>query len=264
MATIGDIVTINATEAAEAEARRHRNGELRAERNRRFREKKAEERRLAAIAEIEQAERDVARWESEDETLAPYVLRRAIFGRDGQMIRGALVTVMDARPMFSDPVSGSRRFTERQKQAAKRLQTDWREVGEGTNAGAVDLLATRGGGDGEGRHSAMVAQINVRTSLEAAWTHLGAFAPGVKRVVIDCIPLSAWSVETQATKSPKTPDEAGTWIGLALDRLANFYHPPRTELPVRSFAIGPGRGAYHVAGEYSGEDFDERGRLITP
>ena len=257
MPTLADIVTINAEHHAEAEARRQQKRELRAERNRRFRERKAEERRLAAIAEAEQVERDVDRWETEDESLAPLVLRRALFGANGQMIRGALVTITDARPMFSDPISGSRRFTSRQKQAAKRLQTDWREVGEGLNAGAANLMATGGGGDGEGRHNAMVAQINARVSLEAAWTHLGAYAPGVKRVVIDCIPLAAWS-----TEAGKTPDEAGTWIGLALDRLAAFYHPPQPTGRVKTFAIGPARDSYHTDGAFEGEDFDERGRLI--
>lgn len=79
--------------------------------------------------------------------------------------------------------------------------------------------------------------------------HLGAFAPGVCRVVLDCVPISAWVLEVEPACSVQ---EGVAWIALALDRLVLFYNPPAPVKKVVIRTIGPGRG------DYSTEVGDER------
>jgi hypothetical protein len=87
----------------------------------------------------------------------------------------------------------------------------------------------------------MVSQIEARGRLEGAMAFLGAFAPGVCRVVLDGVPISAWVLEADP---PSTVAAGVAWIALALDRLVLFYDPPSPSKRPVIRTIGPPRADY--------------------
>lgn len=197
------------------------------------RERKREAARLRAIAEAK-------RIEDEAEALAPRVLREPVHIA-GQMICGPMVEIIAGRAVHG---AANPRFTMRQNQAAHRLRLDWREVGTGCGVAAVDYERARGSGDGLGGHQAMLGQLKARARLEAALAFLGAFTPGIRRVVLDCVPIPVW-----ADEAGKSPEDAVAWIRAALDRLSRFYDPPAVETTVQRkgfLTFGPRQDAYEV------------------
>lgn len=219
-------------------------------RKQRQRQRERERDRLAA-------EVQAAIYESIAEELAPRILRKPLW--DGErMIVGARVVVENGRPVRAlllvegSPADGhtfltrnSPQFTARHRQAAHKLQQDWSDVGAGVGVGAMDYLKSGGrSGEGVGGHKAMLAQIDARRRLEAALAFMGAFAPGVMRVVLDCVPVNVWASDVGMTVS-----DATAWLVLALNRLALFYWPPapeRQSMPGNSgiLTIGPPRADY--------------------
>lgn len=207
------------------------------DRQRRKRDRDRESRTLAATVEAE-------RLEAQAERHAPSVLRNPIISPAGFMVVGARVEVIAEKPARVDPVA-QMKLSERQKRAARHLLADWREVGDGLNVAAVDYLRTGGGGGGDG-HDGMKAQIETRARLDGALTFLGAFAPGVARIVLDCIPLKVW-----AKQAGKTEADAVAWINAALTRLALFYWPPQQNgtSHERILTFGPPRASYGLSSE---------------
>lgn len=194
---------------------------------------------LAAAAQI------AADQERAAEQAAPAIMRTDISTPTGHIILGARVTIIAGRAFKTDPIASARYhgFTERMRMDARRLQQDASEVAEGCGVSAMDYSThTAGGGSGEGGHRAILAQIDTRNRLLAAMTHLGAFAPSVSRVVLDCVPIAVWVEETG-----RTVEEGLAWLAKALERLGTFYHPPEpAEQRGKVLMIGPGRGAYSV------------------
>lgn len=210
-------------------------------RKQRQRERTRERHRLAAIAEAEQLERDILKREVLDEYAAPAIMRCPILMADGHMLLGPRVQVIDGCPARVDPVAALK-LTARQRRAGRQLAADWREVGAGISMCAVDWM--RGShGEGLGGHAAIRRQIDTRQRLEGVLAFLGAFAPLVARVVMDCIPLSVW-----AEQAGRTHDQAIGWLSAALDRAALFYWPQSPgRLPTeRILTIGPPRSDYAV------------------
>jgi hypothetical protein len=193
------------------------------------RERKADAARLRAIAEAEQIEATA-------ETLAPAVLRAALWS-NGQMIRGPLVEIVAGKAVHGAALP---QFTSAQNRAAHSLCLDWRDVSAGCGVPAVDYGRSAGGGDGLGGHQAMLGQIKTFARLEAALTFLGAFTPGIRRVVLDRVPIPIWAVEIG-----KTPEDALAWVRAGLDRLGLFYFPPSETSTKRGFlTFGPSRASY--------------------
>lgn len=211
-------------------------------RKQRQRDRQRERNRLAAEALAAQQERLA-------EDLAPHVLRTPVMAGD-VMLLGPRVVIVNGRPMRSlphvggDPTANLTRnsplFTERHQQSARQLQQDWSDVGVGCGVGAMDYLRSGGGsGDGVGGHKAMLAQIAARQRLEGALTFLGAFSPGVCRVVLDCIPVNVWAGEIGWEVGV-----AIAWLAKALDRLGLFYFPVAEVAHVRIRTLGPRRADY--------------------
>lgn len=237
----------------------------------------------AAMAEAARLEEDARRQERLAEQLAPAVLREPVMtgaqsarGRfvhagvaeegaplvfvetqrevPGHMLLGARVRIVDGRPVRAfgltaedDPVvklaRDSRAITQRHAEAARQLQLDWNDVGGGLGLGAVDYLRTGGGGGGGGLNEAMLAQAETRARLDGAIAHLGAYAPCVARIVLDCVPVYVWAGETG-----KTTLTAIAWLAAALGRLVTFYWPPdpTTDRALRILTFGPSRAAYDM------------------
>lgn len=243
-------------------ARRKRRRELGRARKERHTARKREKARLAAMAEAARLESEEKETERRNERLAPAVLRAPVMakarkatewhdGRPEVMLVGPRVQIVDGRPVRAFSVSDgddpivklareNKAFTERHTAAARQLQLDWEDVGGGLGLGAVDYLRTGGGGGGGAINEAMLAQAKTRARLDAAMAYLGAFAPSVARVVLDCIPARIWAEETG-----KTHPEAAVWLALALERLAGFYWPQDTQTRrPRILTIGPSRSTY--------------------
>ncbi len=266
MATIAE-----ALEAAAPTARkRRRDPKRRAADRQRQRERRVENARLAAIAEVARLEREAVETERRDEFLASGVLRRAIYSvpirlpeqvvpdglggyrvmagevRTQRLIRGPMVQIVDGMPLAHG--AALHRFSDRQNRAARKLQLDWRDVGTGCGASAVDYERTGGGSSGDrpiiGADAAMLGQIEARIRLEATLTWIGAFTPGIMRVVLDRVPIPEWAAEVD-----KSSDDAVAWIRAGLDRLAGFYWPPRENANNRGqfLTFAPPRSAYDVA-----------------
>lgn len=268
MATIGDIVTINAEQQADHEARKIRKREQKIEQKRRERERKAAERLARDIAEAEYNRVQAIEIERHDERMAPAVLRGAIVTSDGRMLRGPVIRIVAGRPMIGAEFPFA---PERSRRAACMLRLDWQEVGAGLNAGAVDYLRAGGSGSGDGAHTAMGAQIDTRRRLDSALASLGwREAVAVARTVLDCIPIPIWVREENGWRIAKGldslgPEEAVQFIAAALRLLADFYWPPKPESAKKQpfLTIGPAREAYRMGDDGHGEEFDDRGRLIT-
>lgn len=200
------------------------------------------------------AEAQAARTEADNERLSPAVMRDAVTYQDGRVLIGPRVMITNGRAARADPIAGCKSFTADQKQAARKIQLDWNDVGAGIGVGAVDYLRSGGGGSGDGGHAAILEQCQARGRLEGAMAFCGAFAPSVARVVLDGVPISSWVLEPgdwpkrrHDDGTPWTYAEGVAWIGLALTRLASFYLPPVEARGVRVHgAIGPGRAAYSV------------------
>lgn len=158
------------------------------------------------------------------------------------MLTGPRVRIVNGRPERCDPIANARNpeFTTVRKWAARQFQNDWNDVGAGVNVAAVDYLRSSGGGEGGG-HLALLQQIEGRRRLEGAMAALGAFAAGVCRVVLDCVPISAWAEETNST-----PAACVAWIALGLDRLVVFYDPPSPAKRPVIRTVGPARADYET------------------
>jgi hypothetical protein len=133
------------------------------------------------------------------------------------------------------------KLTERQRAAITTLRRDWEEVGGGLGVGATDWLRAGGSGDGVGGRDAMLAQIGTRARLEGALANLGALAPMMARVALDCIPLAVWAAQAGVGDV-----DARTRFGGAATRLAAFYWPakPTLDQALTILVIGPAREAY--------------------
>ena len=67
-------------------------------------------------------------------------------------------------------------------------------------------------------------------------THLGAIAPSVARIVLDCVPACVWGEEVS-----KTSAQAVAWLAAA------FYDPEIVRVrPGKLLTFGPSRGSYSV------------------
>jgi hypothetical protein len=211
----------------------------------RQRQRQREARVAAAIAAAE-------RQEIADEKIAPAVVRHPVVDGSGRVLTGARVVVIDGRPQPAqfgigvdpDPLVAlarkSRQILPAHIAAAQQLRADWRLVGSGLGFGASDYLRSGGRGDGYGRHRAMMAQIEARARLDGALAYIGAFAPMVSTVVLDCVPLSAW-----ARAAGKSPADAIAWIVAALTRLSAYYAPDaRAHRQPRILTFAPPRTAY--------------------
>lgn len=249
MATLGEIVEANAAERDAITDQRAAERERSRTKKQRQRERQREKARLLAIAEAERMELEAARRERLDEQLAPAVLRRPIIAADGRMIVGPRVCIVDGRAeralslhTMNDPTQNLA-MKPRERRAAMQLQADWHDVGAGLGVGAVDYLRSGGGGGGATPpgHTAMLDQIEIKRRLDTAIRHLGSFAPAVARVVLDCIPISVWSVEAGLTV-----ENARTWILAGLSRLATGYWPPKPEGTTGPVLLtfGPARETY--------------------
>jgi hypothetical protein len=212
------------------------------------RDQRERERRNARLSAAAQA----ARQEAADEHLAPAVMRHPITSTEGYMLSGPRVRIINGRPERCDPIANARNpeFTFNRKWAARQFQLDWADVGAGVNVAAVDYLRSSGGRGGDGGHRALMEQVQARARLEGAMAFLGAFAPGVCRVVLDGVPISAWVLESDP---PSTVAAGVAWIALALDRLVLFYDPPAPSKRPVIRTIGPPRA------DYTTEVGDERG-----
>jgi hypothetical protein len=211
----------------------------------RKRARDTERRSIRVEAEARRIEADATRAEHIGETLAPAVMREPVRAPNGHMLLGARVSIVNGRPVRSLLNMATMRITERLARAAKMFRQDWEEVGVGVGVAAVDYLRSGGsGGSGQGGHAAIVAQLAVRTRLEGAFTHVGAFAPSLARVVLDCVPVSVWATETG-----KTQEDAMAWVKASLDRLAGWYFPVVPEHPTTQKypTFGPSRASYEVA-----------------
>lgn len=233
-------------------------------RKQRKRKRRSEAALLAAVAEAERLEAEGRDREARAEKLAPAVLRKPIMakarkatewhdGRPEAMLVGARVQIVDGRPVRSfglssedDPViklaRENKAITPRHTDAARQLQLDWEDVGSGLGPCAVDYLRTAGGGGGGAINHAMLAQAAVRARLDGAMAYLGAFAPAVARIVLDCVPVYVWAEQTG-----KDMTQAIAWLVCALDRLAGFYNPEQRGARVIGIrTVAPARASYAV------------------
>lgn len=156
------------------------------------------------------------------------------------MLVGARIEIQDGKPARVDPVAALK-LTERQRKAGRQIQADWREVGAGLNVSPTGYTRGSGQGSGMGGHAAMRRQIDTRARLDGALTFLGAFAPLVASVVLNCIPPAVW-----ACQEGRPVADAGRWVEGALDRLALFYWPEARDGSVheRILTFGPPRKSY--------------------
>lgn len=234
-------------------------------RKQRQRERRAKAAQAAALAEAERLEAEAKDRDRRDEKLAPAVLRAPIMapalnptswrpdGRPETMLVGSRVQIVDGRPVRAfgltaedDPVVNlagkNNSITARHTDAARQLQLDWEDVGSGLGLGAVDYLRTGGGGGSGAINQAMLDQAMVRARLDGAMAHVGAFAPVLARVVLDCVPVYVWAAETG-----KDMTQAIAWLVCALDRLVGFYNPERQLARVLGIrTVAPSRASYAV------------------
>ena len=165
------------------------------------------------------------------------------------MLIGARIEIVNGRAHRADPIAASKsaQFTADHKKAARRLQQDWHDVGAGIGVGALDYLRTRGSGDGVGWDTSVLEQIETRRRLESALIFLGAFAPSIARVVLDCVPIAVWVQEPDPTRSePRTVDEGIAWLAAGLGRLATHYWPPAPAVDGVIRVLAPERASYEV------------------
>jgi hypothetical protein len=216
----------------------------------RERERKRKQAVIAALALAERTEQN-------NEHLAPQNMRNAITSANNRIILGARVHIVNGRPVrsapigtLSDPIADrgakSLKLSTSARRAARELQRDWSDVGAGLTSGVANLMSDGHGGQ-SGKppgHDAMLAQIEARRRLEAAITYMGAFTPGVVRIVIDCIPVATW-----ATEVGKPYPDACAWLEAGLSRLAGFYWPatPVRRGVVEILTIGPARADYSLS-----------------
>ena len=213
------------------------------------REKKARQRQHRRERQILSAQQEAQRQEEIAEQAAPRVMRTPIVTQDGHMLIGARIEVVHGHAFRADPIaaSKSKHFTAEHKRAARRLQQDWHDVGAGIGVGALDYLRTRGAGTGAGLDVTVLAQIDTRRRLESAMAFLGAFAPSIARVVLDCVPVAVWVLEPDPTReTQRTVDEGLAWLAAGLGRLALHYWPPAPAADVVMRVLAPERASYEV------------------
>ena len=213
------------------------------------REKKTRQRQHRRERQLLSAQQEAQRQEEIAEQAAPAIMRAPIVSQDGTMLIGARIEIVNGRAHRADPIAASKsaQFTADHKKAARRLQQDWHDVGAGIGVGALDYLRTRGSGDGVGWDTSVLEQIETRRRLESALTFLGAFAPSIARVVLDCVPIAVWVQEPDPTRSePRTVDEGIAWLAAGLGRLAKHYWPPAPAVDGVIRVLAPERAAYEV------------------
>jgi hypothetical protein len=182
-------------------------------------------------------------------------MRHAITSTEGYMLSGPRVRIINGRPERTNALEmeiglKNPEFTVMRRWAARQFLLNWNDVGAGVNVAAMDYLRSGGGVGGEGGHRALMEQVQARGRLEGAMAFLGAFAPGVCRIVLDGVPISEWVKETEPGCTVR---EGVAWLMLALDRLVLFYDPPAPSKRVIIRTIGPPRA------DYTTEVGDERG-----
>lgn len=215
------------------------------------RQQKSIERQRARERAVISAKAWAEEQEAAAEKLAPKVLRDPIMTKDGHMLVGSRVTIVNGRAVRSDSIATVLSHcgaSETHKRAAKEILKDWLDVGAGVGVGAVDYLRSGGGGDGDGAGAAIIAQADARMRLEYALTFLGAFVGIVARIVFDSIPMSVYAAEISTEDDPKTIFDVRALLLAALSRLALFYWPP-SDRPVTGeivLAFGPPRKAYSL------------------
>lgn len=215
-------------------------------RQERSRERRRQAARLLAVAEAERLEKEAGAAERFGESLAPFVLRHPVVTAAGVMLIGTRIEIQDGKPARVDPVAALK-LTDRQRKAGRQIQADWREVGAGLNVAAAGYARGSGQGAGLGGHAAMRRQIDTRARLDGALTFLGAFAPLVASVVLNCIPPAVW-----AAQEGRSAEDAPRWVEAALSRLASFYWPEVAHVstsgrPIeRILTFGPARASYDV------------------
>lgn len=208
-------------------------------------ERNREKRRLEALAEAERIESQ----ERTDEHLSPAIMRNPIIAHDGTMITGPRVHIVNGIPTRAMALRlpgrpEDLRLSSTEHRAAKRLADDWRDVGSGLGVGATNWLqSSRSSSTGTPPgYTAMLAQIETRKDLDEAIIALGAFAPALARVILDCIPLGIYAIEANLTL-----DNARAWIGAGLARLAKHYWPePIQRTPQTIQTYGPARETYSM------------------
>lgn len=213
----------------------------------RQRQRRAEAAKLKIEAEATRIEEEAKHRERVAERAAPAIMRDQVKSEHGYVLRGVQIEVVNGKPARVDPIAALK-LTGRQRQAGRQIQADWREVASGINVGAVDYLRSgSGGGDGTGAHFGIFNQILIRRRLDGAITFLGAFAPLVARVVLDCIPAHQW-----AYQEGRPVEDASRWVAAALDRLALYYWPPQIVVGMsggrtkRILSFGPPREDYDL------------------
>jgi hypothetical protein len=267
MATLAELAEINTVDRDAADERRRAKKAADRERQQRKRERDAARRLADAEAEARRIEAEAEQAERIAESLAPSVTRQAIYAAiprspaytvvtdthgtvwvEGdvtgppRMIRGPLIQIDAGRAHHGAALP---QFSGRQNRAARSLRNDWRDVGEGCKVPAVDYGRVGGGSGSDdgwpGGHKAMLAQTAARVRLQAALTFLGAFTPGIWRVVLDRVPIEAWAEESGQA-------DPVNWIRAGLERLANFYAPPHDTAQKAGFlTFGPSRESYDTS-----------------
>ena len=212
-----------------------------AARQRQRRKRDRDRQRQAEIEKALETQREIIA-----EHLAPAITRATIYDHAGRMLVGPRVAIVAGRAVRAyghtpNDTTVMMKLTERQRAAITTLRRDWEEVGAGLGVGATDWMRAGGSGDGVGGRDAMLAQIGTRARLEGALAHLGAMAPMVARVVLDCIPLAIWAAQEGVGAV-----DARTRFGGSASRLAAFYWPAKPEPGRRMdiLVIGPAREAY--------------------
>jgi len=267
MATIAESAVTKPARIAEsavtkpARKRQRRSAECQREQVRRNRERRAVRAEADRIAAVEAEQRRAEDRERRAEAIAPAFLRNPVVVPKGRMIVGPRIQINGSRAVRGVEFPFASR---RARRAISMLRQDWADVGAGLTAGTANYVGITGGGSDapiSGKDSAMLAQIEMRARLDGAMTYVGAFAPCLARIVLDCIPVATWAIE-QAI--PITPDAAMKHVLAAFNRLADWYCPMKlVEIGTRTFVIAPPREAYSVPGQdYAGPEYDERGRQI--
>jgi hypothetical protein len=188
-----------------------------------IRRTRAADMRRAAQAEV------ARRLEASDEAIAPAIQRNAVLDASGAVIRAARVqrdgvTFSRADPLkhLADIAERGGMFSAAHIAAARRLVVAWDAVGDGVGLGASDwgsLRGTRGTAPmTPAGHSSLVAQVEQRIEIEAAWTWLGGLWSCLENVVLRGMSLSAWGVKADIGRNA-----APGFLLAALVRLVEFY-----------------------------------------
>jgi hypothetical protein len=200
----------------------------------RARLKRAEEKQRASLIEAENA----ARSESDAERVAPGVRRRAIMDATGNVLRGPVlerdgVTFARVNVVKRLHKVSPKLFTDKHVAAAARLANAHEEVAGGIGLGASDYLSkSAGGSPGSGvsdaKQSAILHQCTIRAEMDGALAWMGGSVRIISAVVFDCLSVTTWA-DQQGMDYRVAMGE----LKAGLDRLVEFYDPPKPERPSR-------------------------------